>query len=87
MLLLVVLTAIGGAVAMVGGVLLVFNRIDLEQLDNSDVSTNLDARPLWTIAWVVLAVVGVVAQLAWLSRVEQDMQAQWEAAGGRRLGS
>jgi hypothetical protein len=87
MLLLVVLTAMGGAVAMVAGVLLVFNRIDLEQFDDASVSSHLDGRPLWTIVAIVLAIVGAVAQLVWLSRVEQDMRAQWEAAGGRRLAS
>jgi hypothetical protein len=87
MLLLVVLTAMSGAVAMVAGVLLVFNRIDLEQLGTTATTELLDDRPLWTVVAIVLAVVGLVAQLAWLSRVEQDMATQWEAAGGRRLAS
>lgn len=87
MMILVVVTAIGGAVSMVAGTLLVFNRVDLDQFDNAGTHEAIDGRPLWTIAWIALAVVGVVAQLVWLSRVEQDMAAQWDAAGGRRLAS
>jgi hypothetical protein len=87
MVLLVVLTALGGASAMVSGLLLVFNRLDLEDFDNATITDNLDGRPLWTAIWIVLAIAGAVAQLKWINRVEQNMAAQWDAQGGRRLAS
>jgi hypothetical protein len=87
MILLVVLTALGGAAAMVGGLMLVFNVVDLEDFDNKGVTDNLDGRPLWTLAWIALAVVGLVVQYRWMRDVEQDLAAQWEASGGRRLTS
>jgi hypothetical protein len=85
MMLLVVLTAIAGAAAMVGGTLLVFNVIDLEELDDTRITSHFDGRPIWTIVWLVLAAAGLVAQVRWIGRVEQNIAAQWEAAGGRRL--
>jgi hypothetical protein len=87
MVLLVVLTALGGASAIVSGLLLVFNRLDLEDFDNATITDNLDGRPLWTAIWIVLAIAGAVAQLKWINRVEQNMAAQWDAQGGRRLAS
>ena len=60
---LMVLTAVAGATASVGGVLLLFNRIPLDTYSYNTVHVALSDSFFWTIAALVLIIVGVLAQV------------------------
>jgi hypothetical protein len=63
--LVIVLTAIGGALAAVTGLALIFKQVTLEQLDNGTFGgfqSIKDIGWLWALAAIILAVVGMVYQ-------------------------
>ena len=59
----IAVTAIIGAATAVAGVLLLFGTIKLGALQQGPVDTVVKQGPVWVIAFVVLAVVGIVAQV------------------------
>ncbi len=56
-------TALAGATAVVAGLLLIFNRVDLEHFDLGAAWAMIDDSWFWLIVWVVVAAVGLSAQL------------------------
>nr|NLD40087.1 DUF4203 domain-containing protein [Actinomycetales bacterium] len=78
-LLLVVLSATGGATAIVAGVMLLVGAVDSGDFAGQPVRDVVVQDWWWTLAWVVLAVAGFVAQ----SRVRRPARAQeaWAAEG------
>lgn len=69
--LIIVLTALSGASALLSGVLLLFGRISLENLREGDVAAVLRYSWFWGAAWLVVAIVGIVAQ--WMATPEYTL--------------
>lgn len=61
---IIVISAFGGAAVVVGSVLLLFGVIDPANIGSNPVQSVLQASILWSIVWVVLAIVGLFAQIA-----------------------
>lgn len=62
-LLIIVSTALGGASAIVAGVLLLLGRIQLDALSFGIVGAVIRSSTLWGLAWLVLAAIGIIVQL------------------------
>lgn len=75
----IVNTAFGGAFLTIAGVLLLFDRIDYSALGNGAAIAIVEASFVWVLAWAVLGVVGVVAQLAMVDDVALPEE-RWMAA-------
>jgi hypothetical protein len=83
LLILAVLSAFAGASTLLGGLLLLFGI-----LDTGDIATDAAAQPLelgwwWTVAYVVLGVVGVVAQLRDVEARRGTLRAAWRGDAAR----
>ncbi len=61
--LIVLLTAAGGASALLVGILLLLGRIPLSALGSGLISAMVNESGFWFLAWVVLAAVGILYQL------------------------
>ena len=59
----VISTAAAGATAVIGGVMLVFDQIDNEQLERGATWAMIDDSWFWLIVWAVLAAIGIAVQL------------------------
>lgn len=83
MVLLTVLTAGAGASAMVGGIMLLFGKLQTEAITESGATTDqLHDDWWWYAIWGVLFVAGIVAQIAAADRLTATMREAWDA--GRR---
>lgn len=60
--LLIALTSIAGAVAVVGGIFVLFNKIELSAFDYTTASAAIGNSVLWSIVTFVLIIIGVVVQ-------------------------
>lgn len=85
MLLLTLLTATAGASAVVGGLMLWLGTVDAEDLTRASVIERIQAEPGWWVAYVLIAVGGIIAQLRAHAATEATLRAQWEADGGSQL--
>lgn len=65
----IVNTAFVGAAAVITGVLLIFNQFNRAELEYGLAWATIEESWLWAIAWLVLAVLGVLAQLRSISTV------------------
>jgi len=83
MLLLTLLTATAGATAVVAGAMLLVGTIDTSDLESTSVVDRIQESPGWWLAYVAVAVVGVVLQLRALDSIEGTLRAQWEGDGVR----
>ena len=61
----IVVTAFWGSSALIGGVLILVNRIEPGQLRNGTVDVVIDGSPLLLVVWLALGIVGVAVQ--WLT--------------------
>jgi hypothetical protein len=86
MMLLVILSALAGAVTIIGGLMLVFGAIGLGDLAASTTDRLHDSWG-WYLAYVTLVVAGLVVQLRGLDRTHRSMADSWEASSGRRPAS
>lgn len=75
----IVNTAFGGAFLAIAGVLLLFDRINYPALGMGAAIAIVEASLVWVLAWAVLGVVGVVAQLAMVDDVTLPEE-RWMAA-------
>jgi len=64
----VVITAFNGAAWLIGGALLIFDKIERSDLGYGVVWAEIEESTWWLIAWLVVAVVGIGAQLATLAQ-------------------
>ncbi|HEX3219512.1 MAG TPA: hypothetical protein VHU77_05745, partial [Candidatus Limnocylindria bacterium] len=55
-----VVTAFWGASALIGGVLILMNRIEPDQLRNGSVDVVIHNTPLWLAVWLSLGILGVI---------------------------
>jgi hypothetical protein len=58
----ILVTAFWGASALIGGVLILLNRIEPGQLRNGTVDVVIHTSPLWLAVWVGLGILGVLVQ-------------------------
>lgn len=75
-ILLLVLSAFGGATAVVGGIMLVFHVIDTGDFTRGSVTSVIHGSWWWYIVYVVVAIAGIAAQARVLSD-NRDLQQQW----------
>jgi MFS family permease len=59
----IVNTAVAGAAGVTAGLMLLFNRIDLEQMENGATWAMIQESWFWVIVWAALAGIGMVTQL------------------------
>jgi hypothetical protein len=85
MIILVVLTAFAGATSIVLGVMLLGSVVDTTDFDVAETTERLDDDWWWYLAYVVLGVVGIVAQVRHTARMDASLRQQWADAGGRQL--
>jgi hypothetical protein len=62
-ILIIVITALGGASAIISAALLLMGRIRLGELTSGAVGTFIRGSTVWGLAWLALAVIGIVVQL------------------------
>ena len=67
----ILVTAFWGASALIGGVLILLNRVEPGQLRNGTVDVVIHTSPLWLAVWVALGIVGVLVQWFTTPRGEQ----------------
>lgn len=82
---LLVLGAMAGATAIVGGAMLLAGVIETEEFTRSTVTQNLDDSWWWYALYAGLVVFGIVAQANEAGRLRASMRAQWVEAGGGQL--
>lgn len=80
-MLLVIVSALGGAVAIVGGAMLLTGVLDAADFGHASITRTIDD-DWWCAFYLLLAVAGVVAQLRFLRR-ERSLRAQWQRAPER----
>lgn len=75
----IVNTAFVGATLVIGGLLLVLNRIDRVDLGYGTIWAAIDESWFWFIAWIVVAAVGIGAQLSMITQAVQTQftQEKW----------
>lgn len=77
MVLLVVSSALTGAAAVVGGVMLLVGRLDTTALSTTSVTDQISHDWYWYLAYVLLALLGIVVQ-ARATVVRADVREVWE---------
>ena len=65
----VVSTAMAGAVAVTAGVMLLFNRIDLEEMENGATWAMIQESWFWIIVWAALVGFGLLSQMRSIANV------------------
>jgi len=79
MILLTVLTASAGASTIVGGIMLLTNQLQTEQITETGATTDqLHDEWWWYAIWGGLAVAGIVAQISATERIRGTMREAWE---------
>ena len=77
---LTVVTALSGATAAIGGVMLIVNRLDLADLGDDAITSQIDASWGWWLAYLVLALAGVFAQVQATENVRASVRSTWKTA-------
>ncbi len=77
MVLLTVLTALAGASTMVGGLMLLFGTVDVDQFDIGITTEHLADNPWWFAAFGGLVVAGIIAQLTDVDRRRESLRQAW----------
>lgn len=87
MMLLIILTALAGASAVVTGAMLLFGAVDTADFTQATITNQLDDDWWWYVSYLVLAVAGLVAQLQAVTSIRSSMRDDWAAAGGKSFRS
>jgi hypothetical protein len=77
MVLLTVLTGLAGASTMVGGLMLIFGVVDLGEFDSAVTTKALADDWWWYAIYIVLAIVGMIAQFADVDRRRDTLRSAW----------
>lgn len=85
MVLLTVLTALAGATTIVAGLMLLAGTIETDEFKTAATTDRLDDDWWWYAIYVVLAVIGVIAQFRDTDRSRGTIRDSWTADGGRQL--
>ena len=75
-ILLVVLSALGGSTAIVGGFMLLTTTIDLDDFNRANVTATIGHNWWWYVIYLLLVIAGVIAQARVLGD-NKDLQSQW----------
>ena len=78
MMLLIVLSALGGAGAITGGLLLLFGGVEVDEFTD-EVIEHADHSWWWYAIYVVLAVAGIMFQVRSTNRLKMSIREAWEA--------
>jgi hypothetical protein len=79
--LLVVLSAAAGASAITGGIMLLAGTLGTDDITvSAAITEQLNDDWYWYAIWIVLAIVGVVAQLRFSDRMDAEMREAWQAS-------
>jgi hypothetical protein len=77
---LTVVTALSGATAVIGGAMLIVNRLDLADLGDDAITSQINASWGWWLAYLVLALAGVFAQVQATEDVRASVRSTWKTA-------
>ncbi len=77
-ILLVVVSAVAGATAVVGGFMLLFGAVDTAELSRADVVDRIEDSLGWWLAYTALVVAGVVVQSATAPPSAVDARSSWD---------
>ncbi len=83
MIVLTVLTALGGASATVAGLMLLTGTLTSDDLTRPSITEKVDDSAAWWIIYAALAVFGMVAQIKALDSLTQSVRAEWDAEKSR----
>lgn len=78
------ITAFAGASAMIAGILALFGQIPPNQLGLSFVNAYINQSFFWVIVWVVVGVVGLFIQLAFVEAVDEMMPESYSYESTRK---
>ncbi|MFM2079229.1 MAG: hypothetical protein RJA49_3119 [Actinomycetota bacterium] len=85
---LVVFSALAGATIITGGVMLIANRVNVDDFAHGSTTKDvLHGHPVWFILYAALVVAGVIAQIAFAGKVHEAMLDAWTDAGGKHIRS
>lgn len=82
---LVILTALGGASTAVFGLMLLTGIIDTSAFDSTATTEQLDDDWWWYALYVAVAITGIVVQLRTVEQVRSSLRAEWARSGGSEL--
>ncbi len=82
MALLTVLTALAGASAIVGGLMLIFGVTEVGDFDSSDTTAALADDWWWYAIYLVLAIGGMIAQFVDVERRRETLRVAWSTGVG-----
>lgn len=87
MVLLVVLTAMAGATAVVTGVMLLVGVVSIGDFDSIATTSAIDDDWWWYATYLVLVIAGIASQLTAAARLRGSLRAAWTESGGRQMRS
>jgi hypothetical protein len=87
MVLLTVLTVLGGASVTVAGVMLLFGQVSVDDFDSASTTHTLDDQWWWYALYLGLAVAGMIAQARATESLRASLRQSWAESGGRQLRS
>lgn len=70
---LVVVSAIGGAIAAIGGIMLIFDKIPLDSFNYAAATLKINQSWVWTIIAVAIAIFGIIVQFMSTKTYELEM--------------
>jgi len=85
LVLLIVLSAFGGASAITTGLMLLFGTIDTADFDHDRVTAKAGDHRWWYVVYLVLAVAGLVVQTRAASGLTRSMRETWDADKQARI--
>jgi hypothetical protein len=86
--LLMALTALGGASAITGGVMLLVDRVNVDDFANGVTTKDLlKDNPWWYVLYIGLVIAGVGAQIVFREKIERSLRDTWTDQGGRHIRS
>lgn len=85
MVILTILTALAGASTTVFGLMLLFGVVSVSDLTSPATTQRLDDDWWWYVVYVVLALVGIGAQISSTARLRASLRQAWQDSGGREL--
>jgi hypothetical protein len=85
MVLLVVLTAMAGATAVVTGVMLLVGVVSVGDFDSVATTAAIDDDWWWYAAYVALVIAGIASQVTAAARIRGSLRAAWTESGGRQM--
>ena len=83
---LTVVSAFGGASAITAGVMLIVGTVNLDDFDNGITTKDIISdNAWWYVLYLGLAIVGIVAQIAFAAKVDQTLRDAWSESGGKHI--